>query len=74
MTWREHYRKPFEPLLPDIHFIPFNDLDAARGAIDEQTAAIIVEPIQGEGGVRIPDADYLPGLRELCDRVGALYL
>ena len=71
VTWREQYRKPFEPLLPDVHFIPFNDLSAAREAIDERTAAIIVEPVQGEGGVRIPDDDYLPALRELCDRAGA---
>jgi len=74
VTWREHYRKPFEPLLPDVHFIPFNDLDAARGAIDEHTAAIILEPIQGEGGVRIPNDDYLPGVREICDRTGALMI
>ena len=74
VTWREQYRKPFEPLLPDVHFIPFNDLSAAREAIDERTAAIIVEPVQGEGGVRIPDDDYLPALRELCDRAGALMI
>ncbi len=74
VTWREHYRKPFEPLVPDVHFVPFNDLPAARQAIDERTAAIIIEPIQGEGGVRIPDDDYLPGIRELCDRTGALMI
>jgi len=74
VTWREHYRRPFEPLLPDIHFIPFNDLEAARGAIDEHTAAIIIEPIQGEGGVRVPDDDYLPGIRKLCDDTGALMI
>jgi acetylornithine/succinyldiaminopimelate/putrescine aminotransferase len=74
VTWREHYRKPFEPLVPDVHFVPFNDLPAARQAIDERTAAIIIEPIQGEGGVRIPDDGYLPGVRELCDRTGALMI
>jgi putrescine aminotransferase len=74
VTWREHYRKPFEPLLPDVHFIPFNDLDAAREAIDDRTAAIIIEPVQGEGGVRIPDDDYLPGVREICDKTGALMI
>jgi acetylornithine/N-succinyldiaminopimelate aminotransferase len=74
VTWREPYRKPFEPLLPDVYFIPFNDLDAAREAIDEKTACIIVEPIQGEGGVRVPDDDYLPGLREICNRTGALLI
>jgi predicted acetylornithine/succinylornithine family transaminase len=74
VTWREHYRKPFEPLVPDVHFIPFNDLEAARQAIDERTAAIILEPVQGEGGVRIPDDDYLPGVREICTQVGALMI
>lgn len=74
VTWREHYRKPFEPLVPDVHFVPFNDLEAACRAIDDRTAAIIIEPIQGEGGVRIPDDDYLPGVREACDRAGALLI
>ena len=74
VTWREVYRKPFEPLLPDVHFIPYNDLDAAREAITDEVAAIILEPIQGEGGVRIPDDDYLPGLREICDQTGALMI
>ena len=48
--------------------MPYNDLAAMEAAIDDQTAAIIVEPIQGEGGVHVPDDDYLPGLRALCDR------
>jgi predicted acetylornithine/succinylornithine family transaminase len=74
VTWRESYRKPFEPLIPDVHFIPFNDLAAARAAIDTRTAAVIMEPIQGEGGVRIPDDDYLPAIRELCDRTGAVLI
>jgi predicted acetylornithine/succinylornithine family transaminase len=74
VTWREHYRKPFEPLIPDVHFIPFGDLHAAQEAIDERTAAFIVEPVQGEGGVRIPDDGYLQGVREICDRVGALLI
>jgi predicted acetylornithine/succinylornithine family transaminase len=74
VTWREVYRKPFEPLLPDVHFIPYNDLDAAREAITDEVAAIILEPIQGEGGVRIPDDDYLPGLRQICDEAGALMI
>jgi acetylornithine/succinyldiaminopimelate/putrescine aminotransferase len=65
------YREPFEPLLPDVHFLPFDDL-AALAAIDGDTAAVIVEPIQAEGGVRIPSADFLPALRRRCDEVGAL--
>jgi len=56
-----------EPLLPGFVYVPFNDIDAVAAAIDEQTAGVLVEPIQGEGGVNIPDDDYLPKLRELCD-------
>lgn len=74
VTWRERYRKPFEPLVPDIEFIPFDDIDAASKAIDDRTAAIILEPIQGEGGVRVPSDDYLPAVREICDKTGALMI
>lgn len=74
VSWREEWRKPFEPLLPGVSFVDYNDLEAAAAAIDDQTAAVIVEPIQGEGGIRIPDADFLPGLRELCDKAGALLI
>jgi len=65
------YRVPFEPLLPGVRFLPFDD-QAALQAIDESTAAVIVEPIQGEGGVRIPAAGFLPALRRRCDETGAL--
>ncbi len=56
-----------EPLVPGFVYVPFNDIDAVVKAIDRETAAILVEPIQGEGGVNIPDENYLPTLRELCD-------
>ena len=74
VTCREHYPTPFEPLVPDTHFIPFDDLDAARQAIDERTAGVIVEPVQGEGGVRVPSDGYLPALRQICDDVGAMLI
>ena len=74
VTWREEWRKPFEPLLEPVRFAPFDDLDAADRAIDDAIAAVIVEPIQGEGGVRIPSDGFLPGLRELCTRRGALLI
>jgi acetylornithine/succinyldiaminopimelate/putrescine aminotransferase len=65
------YREPFEPLLRDVLRLPFDDLDALE-RIDEGVAAVIVEPIQGEGGVRIPHEEFLPNLRERCTSVGAL--
>ncbi|GAA2234863.1 aspartate aminotransferase family protein [Herbiconiux moechotypicola] len=74
VSWREEWRKPFEPLLPEVVFVPFDDLEAAAAAIDERTAAVIVEPIQGEGGIRVPSDDYLPGLRRLTREKGALLI
>ena len=74
VTWREVYRKPYEPLLPMVEFIPFNDVEAAERAIDKETAGVIIEPIQSEGGVRVPDDDYLPRLRGLCTERGALLI
>lgn len=71
---REKYRKPFEPLMPGAEFIPFGDVEAARQAIDGNTACIIVEPIQGEGGIVIPPDGYLTALREACEKHGALLI
>ena len=65
-TGQEKHQRGFEPLLPGFKHIPFNDLRAAEQAIDSMTCAVLVEPIQGEGGVRVPDDDYLPTLRQLC--------
>lgn len=67
------YREPFEPLLPEVTFLPFN-AKAALARIGDTVAAVLVEPIQGEGGVRIPDNDFLPALRRRCDEVGALLI
>jgi acetylornithine/N-succinyldiaminopimelate aminotransferase len=70
-TDRPDYRRPFEPLLPGVHIVPLDDTDAAARAISaERTAAVIVEPVQGEGGVRPVAADFLTFLRELCDARG----
>lgn len=68
------YRTPFEPLLPDVSHIPFGDVDAADAAITDETAAVILEPVQGEGGVHPATADYLHALRQLCDERGALLI
>ena len=73
-TGQEKYQHGFEPLVPGFKHVPYNDLRAMERAIDSRTAAILVEPIQGEGGVNVPDDDYLPGLRKLCDESGALLI
>ena len=73
-TGRSKYRKGFEPDMPGFKHIPFNDLDAAAKAIGPKTAAIIVEPVQGEGGVRPSNDGFLKGLRELCDKNNVLLL
>ena len=74
-TWHASYREPFAPLIPKIFdFVPFDDLTAVKQGITDQTAAVIVEAIQGEGGVKVPSDDFLPGLRELCDERGVLLI
>jgi len=73
-TGREKYRKGFAPDMPGFRFVPFNDLDAARAAIGSETVAIMVEPVQGEGGVIPARPEFLTGLRELCDERNLLLL
>ncbi len=73
VTHKEKYRKPFEPLAPAV-FVPYNDAGAIRTAINENTAGVILEPIQGEGGVIIPSDDYLKEVRELCDEKEVLLI
>ena len=68
------YSQDFAPLPEGIQHLPFNDLDAARVAIDDETCAVIVEPIQGEGGVITATPEFLKGLRELCDQHGAVLI
>jgi acetylornithine/N-succinyldiaminopimelate aminotransferase len=74
VTGQAIQRDRYKVLVPHCEFIPFNDVKAARQAIDTDTAAVIVEPIQGEGGVRVPDAHYLPALSDLCKKAGALLI
>ena len=71
-TWNQKYRRPFEPLLEGVRFSPFGNLERAREAITDATAAIIVEPIQGESGIHIPPDNFLPGLRDLADSNGSV--
>lgn len=74
VTAREKYRTPFEPLMPGVTFAPFNDLSAAAQAIDERTCAVIVEPVQGEGGVVPAIPAFLRELRRCCDENDALLI
>jgi acetylornithine/N-succinyldiaminopimelate aminotransferase len=67
-TGQEKYHTGFLPLLPGVRLVPFGDVRAMDAAVHDETVAIMVEPIQGEGGVVVPPPDYLPGLRELADR------
>jgi acetylornithine aminotransferase/acetylornithine/N-succinyldiaminopimelate aminotransferase len=73
-TPQEKYHHGFEPLPGGFKYVAFNDLKALERAIDSRTAAVLVEPIQGEGGIIVPDEDYLPGLRKLCDEAGILLI
>jgi succinylornithine transaminase family protein len=66
------YTEGFEPLPPELNHIPFNDIESARAAITDDVCAVVVEPVQGEGGVLPADPAYLKVLRELCDQTGAL--
>jgi putrescine aminotransferase len=77
---KAEFRRPFGPMLPNIEHVPFNDVLALRDmmtscrAVGEDVGAVLLEPIQGEGGVNIPDDQYLPSVRALCDEFGALFI
>ncbi len=71
ITYKSAYREPFAPLIPGACFAPFNDLAAARAVIGPATGAVVVEPVQGEGGVHAAAPEFLRGLRALCDEFGA---
>lgn len=72
LTAKEAYRKPFEPLPGEVTFVPYGDASALAAAVTDETAAIILEPIQGEAGVIVPPADYLAAARAVADEHGAL--
>lgn len=71
-TGNPRYQEGFEPMPAGFRFVPFDDVDAMRRAVNPATAAILVEPIQGEGGILVPSAGYLAGLRALCDETNLL--
>ncbi len=74
VTWDEHYRTPFEPLLSGVTWIPANDAQALAEAVTSSTGAVIVEPIQGEGGVRPLTPAFAAAVNEACERTGALLI
>jgi acetylornithine/LysW-gamma-L-lysine aminotransferase len=73
-TWRKEYRTPFEPLIPDFNFVPYDRLARMEKAVDDETAAVIVEVVQGEGGVNPGSAEFLQGTQALCREHGAMLI
>ncbi len=73
-TAQEKFHKGYEPLMPGFKYVPFNDIGAVKNAIDSKTCAVMLEPIQGEGGVNCPSEGYLKALREICDEKGVLLI
>ncbi len=73
-TAQKKFWQGFEPLLPGFEFVPFNDLPALQAAVDDTVCGIILEPVQGEGGVNLADAEYLAAVRQLCDQRGILLI
>jgi len=71
-TWRREFREPFEPLVPGFVHVPYNDVPALEAAVDDSTALVLLEPVQGEGGVHVASEAYLHAARAACDRSGAL--
>ena len=74
VTWDEHYRLPFQPLLPDVTFVKADEAAAIAASISDNTAAVIAEPIQGEGGVRPLPPATAAAIRDACGRTGALFI
>ncbi len=72
MTWEPKYREPFAPLGMEVTFVRYNDVDELRAAVDEETAAVLLEPVQGEGGIHAADPEYLRAARDITERTGAV--
>ncbi|WP_114578204.1 aspartate aminotransferase family protein [Saliphagus sp. LR7] len=70
-TWKDSYKEPYEPLAGDVEFVPYGDGEELAGAVDDETAAVILEPIQGEGGINVPPEGYLETARKLTEEAGA---
>lgn len=74
ITWEPKYRKKFDPLLPDVQFVPYGKLEKLAAVVGPQTAAVVVEPVQGEGGVNVTTPEFLQGVESLCRDHGALLI
>jgi len=74
LTWEEKYRTPYQPLVPGMKFVPYNNLQALKGAITNETAAVIMEPIQNEAGIIVPDDGFMAGVREMTEKNGVLFI
>ena len=73
VTGNAHYQEPFEPLMPGVKFADFNDLDSIKSQVTDKTCAIIMETVQGEGGIYPADPEFLQGVRKLCDEKDFLF-
>lgn len=67
VTGHDSYREPFEPVLPGVKFAKFNDLDSVKALVSDKTCAIILEPLQGEGGIHLATQEFMEGIRKICD-------
>ena len=74
VTWDEHYRAPFQPLIGPVTFVPAGDVTALKAAVTGKTAAVIAEPIQGEGGIRPLSREFAQAINDVCRSTGALYI
>jgi len=74
VTWDEHYRAPFQPLVGPVTFVPAGDANALERAVTDRTAAVIAEPIQGEGGIRPMSRPFAQAITDICKRTGTLYI
>ncbi len=73
-TWKDNYKEPFNPLVEGFKFVEYNNVDEIENAIDDKTAAVMIEPIQGEAGIIVPDKDYLQKVAEICKKKKVLLI
>ena len=74
LTGHKEYREPFEPVMPGVHFATYNDLDSVKALVSDKTCAIILEALQGEGGITPATDEFMKGLRQICDEEGILLI